>query len=102
MQIGTEFSNWKDCVAKIPKHMQSDHHIEAHSALYVLPTQTKDKDELQDIDHATKKPGNQQILLTILQNVRFLARQGLPLKGDGTEDNSNFMQTLLLRAEDNA
>ena len=26
---------------------------------------------------------------------------GLPLRGDGTEDNSNFMQVLQLRAEDN-
>ena len=34
--------------------------------------------------------------------MKFLAKQGLPLRGDGTEDNSNFMQTLLLRAEDNA
>ena len=59
-------------------------------------------DELLDIGHATKKPGNWHILLTILQNVKFLARQALPLKGDGMEDNSNFMQSLLLRAEDNA
>ena len=101
MQNDTGFSNWKDGVAKICKHKQSDHHIEAHSVLYVLPTQSKEIDQLLDIGHASKKSGNRQILLTILQNVRFLARQGLPLRGDGKEDNSNFMQFLQLRAEDN-
>ena len=30
----------------------------------------------------------------------FLARQGLSLRGDGTEDNSNFNQLLHLRALD--
>ena len=101
LQIETGFSNWKDGVAKIRKHMQSEHHIEAHSVLHVLPSQTRDIDELLDIGHASKKPGNRKILLTILQNIKFLARQGLPLRGDGKEDNSNFMQTFLLRAEDN-
>lgn len=82
--------------------MESDHHSEAHSALYVLPSETRNIDELLDIGHASKKPGNRKILLTVLQNVRFLARQGLPLRGDGpVEDNSNFMQLLQLRAQDN-
>ena len=34
------------------------------------------------------------------ENIRFLARQGLSLRGDGTEDNSNFNQLLHLRALD--
>ena len=32
--------------------------------------------------------------------MRFLARQGLPLRGHGDESDSNFMQLLLLRGED--
>ena len=44
---------------------------------------------------------NRRILLTILQDLRFVARQGLPVRDDGTESNSNFMQLLHLRAEDN-
>ena len=78
----TTFSNWKDGVARIRKHVQSDHHTEAHSALYILSNQTKDIDELLDIGHASKKPGNWKILLTVLQNVRFLAKQGFPLRGE--------------------
>ena len=54
MQIDTGFSNWKDGVAKICKHKQSDHHIEAHSVLYVLPTRSKEIDQRLDIGHASK------------------------------------------------
>ena len=99
--MGTGFSNWKDGVKKIRKHQESAHHVEAHYVLYVLPNQTEEIDMLLDIGHPSKQQANRQILLTILQNVKFLARQGLPLRGDGNEDNSNFMQLLMLRAEDN-
>ena len=84
---------------KIRKHKESEHHVEAHQVLRILPTQSTPIDELLDIGHASKKPENRKILLTILQNIRFLARQGLPLRGDGAEQNSNFMQFLKLRAE---
>ena len=42
------------------------------------------------------------VILTILRNITFLARQGLPLRGDRAEDNSNFKQLLLLQAKDNS
>ena len=38
----------------------------------------------------------------ILSNVRFLARQGLPLRGDGNECDSNFIQLLKLHGEDDS
>ena len=38
--------------------------------------------------------------MKIAENIRFLARQGLSLHGDGTEDNSNFKQLLHLRVLD--
>ena len=34
--------------------MQSDHHTEVHSSLYILPTQSRDINELLDIDHTSK------------------------------------------------
>lgn len=69
--------------------------------MLVLPTQTKKIDELIDIGYASKKPGNRKILLTILQNIWYLARQGLALRGDGKETDSNFMQLFLLHSIDN-
>ena len=50
--------------------------------------------------HASEKAVNRQCLMKIAENIRFLARQGLSLCGDGTEDNSNFNQLLHLRALD--
>ena len=40
--------------------------------------------------------------LKVLSNVRFLARQGLALRGDGDEADSNFMSLLNLRSENNS
>lgn len=56
--------------------------------------------------HALEKSKNRKIFLTILSNIRFLARQALPLRGDWNtetmcEENSNFHQLLKLRAQEN-
>ena len=37
---------------------------------------------------------------TIAESIRFLARQGIALRGDGNEGDSNFTQLLHLRAVD--
>ncbi|KAL5460140.1 hypothetical protein EMCRGX_G033567 [Ephydatia muelleri] len=41
---------------------------------------------------------NKMMLIKILQNVRFLARQGLSLRGHKDDEDSNFTQLLLLRS----
>ena len=51
--------------------------------------------------HADEKSTNRQCLLKILSNVKFLARQSLPLRGTGNDCDSNFTQLYLLREEDN-
>ena len=56
--------------------------------------------------HALEKSKNIEILLSILSNIRYLARQALPLRGDWntetvSEENSNFHQLLKLRAQEN-
>ena len=52
------------------------------------------------MEHAQEKSKNRQCLLRILSNIRFLSRQGLALRGDGDEVDSNFMQLLKLRGLD--
>ena len=37
-----------------------------------------------------------------MSSIRFLARQALPIRGDGDEFNFNYMQLLKLRGEDDA
>ena len=48
---------------------------------------------------ASEKRVNCEYLLKVLSTVRFLARQGLALRGDGDEVDSN-LQLLVLRGED--
>ena len=43
---------------------------------------------------------NRQMLLKILSNIRFLARQSIAIRGDGDEENSNFIQLFKLCGED--
>ena len=41
-------------------------------------------------------------LLKILSSLRFLGRQGLPIRGDGDETDGNYIQLLTLRGEDDS
>ena len=41
-------------------------------------------------------------MLKIIANLRFLGRQGLPFRGDGSDENSNFNQLNLLSGEGDA
>ena len=42
------------------------------------------------------------MLITILQNIRYLTRQGLLLRGGNDETDGNFIQLLLLRSSDSS
>ena len=66
-----------------------------------LPKVTKDIGELLSEAHSKEKRDNRECLLKILSSVRFLARQGLALLGDGDESDSNNIQLLQLRGKDN-
>ena len=53
------------------------------------------------LDKAHKKKKEATVmLLHILSSICYLARQGLALRGDGSDESSNLMQLLCLRAED--
>ena len=43
---------------------------------------------------------NRKAMLKLMSILLFLARQGLPLRGAGDDQNSNFTQINLLRGED--
>ena len=59
-------------------------------------------------EHAEQKAVNRSYLLKVLQNIVYLARQGLPMRGNwvleegggACERDSNFHQLMLLRASD--
>ena len=64
-----------------------------------LPSTTKDVGESLSAVHQRKKLERRQCFLKIFSNIRFLARQGLPLRGQGGESDSNFNQLLKLWSE---
>lgn len=93
------FTNWKDATRAFTKHERSDSHKEAVLRLEI-------SNECQDVGMIlTSKTKNDQAdsrkaLLKLISNLRFLARQGLPIRGAGDDSNSNFTRINLLRGED--
>ena len=58
-----------------------------------LSKQTGDVVESLNTAHSAEKARNMKMLLLILQNLRFLAHQGLALHGSGGDgEDSNFRQ----------
>ena len=68
--------------------------------MIVIPSTCHDIEDMLVKQHKQEKKDNRQCLLKILSNVQFLARQGLPFRGDAEETDSNFIQLLKLRGLD--
>ena len=83
--ISRGFSNWKDASVKLKAHECSNCHKEAVQKVLTLPRTTQDVGEALSSIHKQDKQQRRQVFLKILSNVRFLARQTLPLRGDGNE-----------------
>jgi len=101
--ISAGYKNWSDAATSgrgFDKHNRSDAHREAHQRLYTIPQTCEDIGEQISQAHAEEKSANRQALLKILSNIRFLARQALPLRGDGNGTDSNFNQLYLLQEDD--
>ena len=50
--------------------------------------------------YATELESNSRVLWHILASIRYLARQGLALRGDGDECDCNFLQLLKLPGDE--
>ena len=59
-------------------------HKECVERLIKLPSETQDIAEQFSSKFSLEKKANRQALLKILKNLRFLARQGLAVRGDGS------------------
>ena len=95
----TDFQNWKKALVKdkgFHKHESSGCYKEAVARWCEMPSTVK---------HALEKFNSRRILVKILGNVRYLARQALPLRGDWKatekcEADSNFYQLIKLRCDE--
>lgn len=63
-----------------------------------LPKTTGDVCQMLSSSYKEETAVNRRCLKTIAESIRFLARQGIALRGDDDEKDSNFMQLLFLRA----
>ena len=94
------FNNWKDATRVYSKHEASYFHKQAFDSLKVRA----DVGEMFSSQYAQEKRTNRKYLMQVLSSDRYLARQGLAMRGDKDETNSNFYQLLLLllHATDNS
>ena len=73
------YTNWKKGASKdgFPAHEATQSHKEAVERVVTIKSKTRDVGESLSTDHREEKAMNRRNLLKILQNIRFLARQGL-------------------------
>ena len=98
--ISKGFNNWKDASVKFEEHESSNCQKDSMIVTVDLPSSVKDIAETLQRELTKQKSENRQMLLKILSNIRFLARQSIAIRGDGDEENSNFIQLFKLRGED--
>ncbi len=94
------FTNWKDGTEGFRRHELSKCHQDAVQVMIVLPKTVRDIGETLSSAHAQSKAENRRVLLKILQNVKFLGRQGIAFRGHD-DSESNFKQLFKLRQTDN-
>ena len=98
--ISNGFTNWKEANKGFSKHQSSACHKEAIEAMYMLPAQIVGHvDELMSDEIKQQKAINRKMFLKILENTRYLARQGLAFRGHD-DSNGNFIQLMKLRSLD--
>ena len=98
--ISKGYNNWKDAAVKFSAHEDSACYKTAILKTITIPSTHADIGESLSSQHAQEKLERQKCFLKLLSNVRFLARQALPLQGDGDESDSNYIQLLKLHGED--
>ena len=88
----TGFCNWKDTrtLLHIKQLLISPSTYQVHPGMW----------EKCYLRHAKQKAPSRHYLLKVAQNIQFLSRQGIALRGDGPETDSNFMQLMHLCALD--
>ena len=100
--VGDGFSNWKKALEKFEEHERSDNHKEAVAKVATFFSGTDVGTQLSAVREKSQAY-HQRMLLKLLSTVRFLTRQGLPLRGhfeDVDHLDGNFYKLLLLRADD--
>ncbi|CAB4038946.1 Hypothetical predicted protein, partial [Paramuricea clavata] len=94
-----EFCNWKKCHEKFEKHQNSHCHHEAVEKLARLDHEKNDIGAQLDSQYQGEQNLHQRLFLKQLSSLKYLVRQGIPLRGHDSLD-SNLIQLLKTRSED--
>ena len=102
--VSRGYCNWKDATGEkgaFNTHQKSATHKGAVEVIFTLPATTGNVGEMLSRAHARERLENRDYLLKLFQNIRFLSRQGIALRGHD-DANSNFIQLLQLRSIDDS
>ena len=97
--LSTGFRNWKKALDSFKEHQKSKSHIAALTFEITIP-QCGNIQEMTSEKIKSNMQENRKFLIKIIETIQFLGRQGLALRGDESDENSNFMQFLKLRSKD--
>lgn len=97
--LNTGFRNWKKALDSFKDHQKSKCHIAALTFEITIP-QCGNIQEMTSEKMKSNMQENRKCLIKIIEILQFLGRQGLALRGDQSDENSNFMQLLKLRSKD--
>ena len=93
------FSNWKKWQEKLVKHNKSNFHSEAVVKISSLNNAKMNVGAQLDNKYKDDQKLHQHLLLKQLSSLKFLARQGVALRGHAGMD-SNLIRLLKTRSED--
>lgn len=94
------YSNWKDATIGFRNHELSGCHREAVEVVISLPATTMNIGAHLSQQYAQEKEMNRKMLIKVLSCIKFLARQGLPLRGHGDDSDGNLLQLLMYQGGD--
>ena len=94
------YSNWKDATVGFRNHELSGCHRKAVEVIISLPATTMNIGAHLSRQYAQEKELNRKMLIKILSCIQFLARQGLPLRGHGDDNDGNLLQLLKYQGGD--
>ena len=82
------FQNWRKALQRFDEHEKSEMHNEAAVKL-AAKSSTTDVAAQLNTQHKTDQAFHREMLMKLLSCIKFLARQGLPLRGH-VEDTESF------------
>lgn len=92
------FSNWKKAIEKFESHESSDCHKEAVLKFANYKSEIN-VSAILSTEKARQMKESSSCLMKIITSLRYLAMQGIPIRGH-TDETSNLMNLLHLRSED--